>query len=138
MVSLCSKLNLQYIDNRNINASQLFKDRLHLVESGKANLANNFISNLNNFLLCTKQLNVFIQLQSLVKAQKLQSKLQKLNIKSIEKILIGHNDPCDTSTYLSQLRIKNVNRLIIGHLNINSISGKFDQLKSLIEKILMS
>ena len=60
MVSLCSKLNLQYIDNRNINASQLFKDRLHLVESGKANLANNFISNLNNFLLCTKQLNVFI------------------------------------------------------------------------------
>ena len=60
IVSLCSKLNLQYIDNRNINASQLFKDRLHLVESGKANLANNFISNLNNFLLCTKQLNVFI------------------------------------------------------------------------------
>ena len=60
MVSLCSKLNLQYIDNRNINASQLFKDRLHLVESGKANLANNFISNLNNFMLCTKQLNVFI------------------------------------------------------------------------------
>ena len=60
MVSLCSKLNLQYIDNRNINASQLFKDRLHLVESGKANLANNFISNLNNFLLCTKKLNVFI------------------------------------------------------------------------------
>ena len=62
----------------------------------------------------------------------------KLNIKSIEKILIGHNDPCDTSTYLSQLRIKNVNGLIIGHLNINSISGKFDQLKALIEKILMS
>ena len=60
MVSLCSKLNLQYIDNRNINASQLFKDRLHLVESGKANLANNFISNLNNFLLCKKKLNVFI------------------------------------------------------------------------------
>ena len=60
MVSLCSKLNLRYIDNRNINASQLFKDRLHLVKSGKANLANNFISNLNNFLLRTKQLNVFI------------------------------------------------------------------------------
>ena len=32
------------------------------------------------------------------------------------------------------LRIKSVNRLIIGHLNINFISGKFDQLKSLIEK----
>ena len=35
MVSLCFKLNLQYTGNRNINADQLFKDRLHLVESGK-------------------------------------------------------------------------------------------------------
>ena len=50
MVSLCSKLNLRYIDNRNINANQLFKDRLHLMESGKTILANNFISNWNNFL----------------------------------------------------------------------------------------
>ena len=35
IVSLCFKLNLRYTDNRNINANQLFKDRLHLVESGK-------------------------------------------------------------------------------------------------------
>ena len=50
VVSLCSKLNLRYIDNRNINANHLFKDRLHLMESGKTILANNFISNWNNFL----------------------------------------------------------------------------------------
>ena len=35
MVSLCFKLHIRYTDNRNINANQLFKDRLHLVESGK-------------------------------------------------------------------------------------------------------
>ena len=62
----------------------------------------------------------------------------KLNTKSIGNNSVGYNDPCDTFTNLSQLRISNVNRLIIGHLNINSISGKFDQLKSLIEKILIS
>ena len=60
VVSLCSKLNLRYIDNRNINANHLFKDRLRLMESGKIILANNFISNLNIFLSCTNQLNVFI------------------------------------------------------------------------------
>ena len=35
IVSLCFKLNLRYTGNRNINANQLFKDKLHLVESGK-------------------------------------------------------------------------------------------------------
>ena len=60
MVSLCSKLNLRDLDNRDINANHLFKDRLHLMELGKIILANNFISNLNNFLSCTNQLKVFI------------------------------------------------------------------------------
>ena len=60
MVRLCSKLNLRYIDNRNISANHFLKDRLHLVKSGKSILANNFISNLNNFLSCLNELNVFI------------------------------------------------------------------------------
>ena len=60
MVILCSKLYLRYIDNRNMKANHLFKDRLHLLESGKTTLANNFISNLNIFLSYANQLNVFI------------------------------------------------------------------------------
>ena len=72
-----------------------------------------------------------------IKTSKQSSKVSnKLNIKSAGNNSIGHNNPCDTFTNLSQFRIKNVNRLIIGHLNINSISGKFDQLKYLIEKII--
>ena len=40
---------------------------------------------------------------------------------------------CDTPLLLKNLKLKNTNRLILGHLNINSIVGKFDHLKVLIE-----
>ena len=48
MIGLCFNFNLRYINSRNINDNHLFKDRLHLVESGKTILANKFICNLNN------------------------------------------------------------------------------------------
>ena len=38
----------------------------------------------------------------------------------------------DVGSILKCIRIKNINRLIIGNLNINSISGKFEQLKTVI------
>ena len=43
------------------------------------------------------------------------------------------DQPCDTPSLLSKLKLKNVNRLATGHLNINNFSGKFDQLKVVIE-----
>ena len=43
------------------------------------------------------------------------------------------DEPCDTLSILNKLKLKNVNRLVIGHLNINSLPGKFDQLKVVIE-----
>ena len=80
-------------------------------------------------------INLASEFSESIKTSKLTSKVSnKLNAKSAGKISIGHNDSCDTFTDLSQLRIKNVNRLIIEHLNINTKSGKFDQLKTLIEK----
>ena len=33
---------------------------------------------------------------------------------------------------LKKVRLKNLKKVIVGNLNINSISGKFDQLKCLI------
>ena len=47
---------------------------------------------------------------------------------------IDNNDSCDTPSILDKLKLKNVNRLVIGHLNINSLSRKFDQLKTIIGK----
>ena len=54
LVGLCKRLEIIYIDNRNIREIHLFKDGLHLLDSGKRILANNFIFNLNN-LLCQIQ-----------------------------------------------------------------------------------
>ena len=42
IVRLCNKLGLCYNDNRNIRRKHLWKDGLHLVESGKVILANVF------------------------------------------------------------------------------------------------
>ena len=47
LVSLCKGLEIIYIDNTNIREIHLFKDGLHLLDSGKRILANNFIFNLN-------------------------------------------------------------------------------------------
>ena len=39
----------------------------------------------------------------------------------------------DTPLVPIKLKLKNKNRLFLGHLNINSLAGKFDQPKFLIE-----
>ena len=50
-VNVCKEMQVSFIDNRNITGFYLFRDGLHLLESGKKLLANNFVSNFNNFLL---------------------------------------------------------------------------------------
>ena len=55
LVSLCNRLETNHIDNRNIRETHLFKVGLHLLDSGKRILANNFIINLNNFLCQIQQ-----------------------------------------------------------------------------------
>ena len=51
IMKLCEENCLHYINNKNITIRHLFKDGLHLLESGKCALANNFIDSLNHFLL---------------------------------------------------------------------------------------
>ena len=51
LVNMCKEMQVSFIDNRNITGFYLFRDGLHLLESGKKLLANNFASNFNNFLL---------------------------------------------------------------------------------------
>ena len=43
------------------------------------------------------------------------------------------DESCDTPSILSKLKLKNVNKLVTGHLNVNSLPGKFDQLKVVIK-----
>ena len=51
---------LDYIDNRNIPPTKLYRDRLHLIESGKNILANNFFHGINNcFQVTNFPINIF-------------------------------------------------------------------------------
>ena len=43
------------------------------------------------------------------------------------------DESCDTPLLLKNLKLKNANSFILENLNINSIVGKFDHLKVLIE-----
>ena len=45
---------------------------------------------------------------------------------------INNVDPEDAVNMLKAMRLSNINKLIVGSLNINSISGKFEQLKTVI------
>ena len=44
------------------------------------------------------------------------------------------SNPCYTLSILNKLKLKNINKLVIGHLNINSLPNRFCQLKLIIEK----
>ena len=60
ILHLCNKLGICYVDNRNIRMKHLWKDGLHLVESGQFILANHFLSYLSKcFLICTHHLGLF-------------------------------------------------------------------------------
>ena len=57
--NVCKEMQVYLIDNRNITGFYLFRDGLHLLESGKKLLANNFASNFNNFLSVKHRPNLF-------------------------------------------------------------------------------
>ena len=59
LVNVCKEMQVYFIDNRDITRVYLFRDGLHLLESGKKLLANNFVSNFNNFLSVKHRPNLF-------------------------------------------------------------------------------
>ena len=60
---LCNKSGICYADNINIRRTNLQKDGLHLVKSGKVILANNVLSQLSKcFLICIYHLGVVTQM----------------------------------------------------------------------------
>ena len=46
---VCSENNFHYIENENVHANGLFKDGLHLQNSGQIFLSHNFIVNLQTY-----------------------------------------------------------------------------------------
>ena len=109
LVNVCK---VYFIDNRNITGFYVFKDGLHLLESGKKLLA------------------IFVS-ETPTKPVSLTGCLYGYNDHMNE--ISSVDESCDTPLLLRNLKLKNTNRLILEHLNIYSIVGKFDHLKVLIE-----
>ena len=51
LCNMCRENGFYFADNSNISVDNLFKDKLHLLDSGKTVLANNFIYCINNYFL---------------------------------------------------------------------------------------
>ena len=52
-------------------------------------------------------------------------------IETIENLVVNEKD--DLHDILSNVRKKNLNRVILGHLNINHLSGEFEDLRYVIK-----
>ena len=53
LCNMCRENRFYFVDNSNISVDNLFKDKLHLLDSGKTILVNNFIYCINNYFLLT-------------------------------------------------------------------------------------
>ena len=51
--NFCKQNGFNFIDNSNIPSNKLYRDKLHLIESGKDMLANNFIDGINDYFHIT-------------------------------------------------------------------------------------
>ena len=53
LCNMCRENGFCFVDNSNISVENLFKDKLHLLDSGQTILANNFIYCINNYFFLT-------------------------------------------------------------------------------------
>ena len=109
IVHLCNKLGVCYVDNRNVKRKHLRKDGLHLVESGKVILANNF------YLTCVNVFNSHtpsgvIYLDDDIRNTKLGISISRSSAADLEML---QND-----------RLKFLHNPLITYLNINSLKNK--------------
>ena len=49
MKPLCSRNNFMFVEHKNIGFDDLWVDRIHLLNSGKAMLGTNFVSEVNRY-----------------------------------------------------------------------------------------
>ena len=50
LYNTCTKYGFHFVDNAAVSKCDLWKDGIHLLETGKAIIVNNFISSINYFL----------------------------------------------------------------------------------------
>ena len=105
-----------YIDNRNIRSDFLYKDGLHLIDKGKAFLADIFIVYLNNIFLETHTYHPLKSFWVMILDKQLFQMGAELHL-------------------LQKDRRQYLNNLLIGYLNINSVRNNISDLNIIIQNI---
>ena len=128
---VCTKDGFHFVDNGAVSKCNLWKDGIHLLETGKVIITNNFISSINYFLE-----NMIPPISQCGNKDKLSSDVttrirDSLN-RSSEMSINDVFPHCITE--IKNLRLRNVNKVIIGNLYINSLPKKFDQLREIVLK----
>ena len=133
---ICEENGYFFIDSSNIEIRDLWKDAIHLLESGKTKLAENFIYFLNNSLWLSPH-DYFLEAHTRGNIEHTQPQL--LNTKNCESIsnksiLITNtsDESNNENNLLKNLRLKNSNKVITDHFNINSLRNKFELLTEMV------
>ena len=131
---LCKENDFIYISNSNITPSYLSEDGSHLNDIGNFKLGDNFFKHVNVSGSFLNARNAWLPISDRILVhKKSNSKMQKVDTEPY----LSANSLSNQSDALTQIRIKNPKQLINAHLNINSLRNKFDQLKILVQDILM-
>ena len=118
---ICEENGYIFIDNSNTEIRDLWKDSIHLLESGETKLSENFTYFLNN-----SPYDYFLEVQTHGNIE--HTYCQLLNTKNCESISTKSilntntsNEVNSENNVLKNLRLKNSNKVIIGHINFNSL-----------------
>ena len=113
----CVKYGYNFIENSNIQSDNLWEDDLHLDNSGKGNLLNNFLISFNkNYLI--KQTSYLININSI-------SSERGKPVICRQGCFIEHN-------YILHAKL-DLEKITVGHVNINSVRNNFDALSFIID-----
>ena len=133
---ICEENGYFFVDNSNIEIRDLWKDGIHLLESDKTKLAENFIYFLSNSFWLSIH-NFFLDAHTHEDIEHTHSQLSNTkNCESISNKSIlntnNSNEANNDNSALKNLRLKTLNKVIISQININFLRNKFELLTEII------
>ena len=148
LVDLCMKYNFEFIDHLQITTKFLWNDGIHLLNTGKSILGQNFVNRVSNFF---SQKRFFLNGSSLSGDHTIDFEIKNkrsstvVENKFILTTLSNYNSlqksssslfkigALDAKSRLKEMKAQSSDKLILGHLNINAIRNKFEALKFIID-----
>ena len=126
----CKNYGAGYIDNSNIKIDFSAQDGLRLNEIGKSSLTNHFINFINKYILWYEE--ACSDFDNCLSNAVQDNCTDFRENKPVNSCNIQDENSLDD---LCKLRLRNVNKIFIGNININSLPGKFDQVKVILKNV---